>query len=320
MKTITTAIADVARARFARAALLGAAFGFAGSAHADTVVADTLLRIETLLGVKGTYLDAEQVFKITRPRTDLPVQVDRRVMQPFVGLSTWVAFRHGGRADMILMGDIVVFEDEINPVMSELLDGGVSVTALHNHFLFDRPKVYFMHIGGEGSLDALADTVRHALDRIARIRAERPQPAEDFGGVPLAPGNAIDGGPISARLGASGQAKDGMYKVVIGREVSMDCGCAVGKEMGVNTWAGFAGTDGDAIVDGDFAVLEPELQPVLKSLRAGNINIVAIHHHMVGETPRTLFLHSWGRGTTDALATTLRAALDAQARQSGAAR
>ena len=111
-----------------------------------------------------------------------------------------------------------------------------------------------------------------------------------------------------------------MYKVVIGREVTMDCGCAIGKEMGVNTWAGFAGTDGDAIVDGDFAVLESELQPVLKALRAGNIDIVAIHHHMIGETPRTLFLHYWGRGTTAALAATLRAALDTQAPRAGEVR
>ena len=307
-------------ARACAGVALAAQLAFTAGVHAETTTAETLSRIEALTGVKGAYLDAEDVFKITRPRTDIPVQVDRRVMQPFVGLSTWVAFRHGGRADMMLMGDIVVFEDEINPVMSELLDGGVGVTALHNHFLFDRPKVYFMHIGGEGALDALAGTVRHALDRIARIRAERPQPAEDFGGVPLAAGNAIDGGPISARLGAPGQAKDGMYKVVIGREVTMDCGCPIGKEMGVNTWAGFAGTDGDAIVDGDFAVLESELQPVLKALRAGNIDIVAIHHHMIGETPRTLFLHYWGRGTTAALAATLRAALDTQAPRAGEAR
>ena len=113
-------------------------------------------------------------------------------------------------------------------------------------------------------------------------------------------------------LRAPGQAKDGMYKVVIGREATMECGCVAGKEMGINTWAGFAGSDDDALVDGDFAVREPELQDVLKALRAGNINIVSIHHHMVGETPRTLFLHYWGRGKATALAATLRTALDAQ--------
>jgi hypothetical protein len=212
----------------------------------------------------------------------------------------------------MLMGDIVVFEDEINPVMSVLLEGGVAVTALHNHFLYDDPKVYFMHIGGEGSVESLAPTIHGALATIAAIRAERPRPALDTGIEPPPSASAISGDSISAVLRTPGQAKDGMYKVVIGREVMMECGCPAGKEMGVNTWAGFAGTDDDALVDGDFAVRESELQAVLKTLRGGGINIVSIHHHMVGETPRTLFLHYWGRGRAKDLATTLRAALDTQ--------
>jgi hypothetical protein len=295
-----------------RAALVAAVLSGAGFTHASATATETLKRIETLTGLKGTYIESEGVFKVTQPRTDVAVRVDRWPLQPFVGLSTWVAFTRGGRFETMLMGDIVVFEDEINPVMSVLLDGGVAVTALHNHFLYDDPKVYFMHIGGEGTVESLAPTIRGALATIAAIRAERPRPALDSGIEPPPPVSAISGGRISAVLRTPGQAKDGMYKVVIGREVTMECGCTAAKEMGVNTWAGFAGTDDDALVDGDFAVRESELQAVLKALRGGGINIVSIHHHMVGETPRTLFLHYWGRGRAEALAGALRAALDAQ--------
>ena len=124
--------------------------------------------------------------------------------------------------------------------------------------------------------------------------------------------NSITAKPIEAIFGVAGQGKDGMVKVVIGRSAKMSCGCEVGKEMGVNTWAGFAGGDDNAVVDGDFAVLEEELQPVLKSLRQSGINIVAIHHHMTGETPRTLFLHYWGKGKAAELAQAIKAALGAQ--------
>lgn len=117
---------------------------------------------------------------------------------------------------------------------------------------------------------------------------------------------------MDATLGAKGQAKDGMYKAVIGRTTKMPCGCEMGKEMGVNTWAAFAGADDNAVVCGDFCVLEKELQPVLKSLRAEGINIVAIHHHMTMEEPRFLFLHYWGRGPAAKLATSLKKTLDLQ--------
>jgi len=152
--------------------------------------------------------------------------------------------------------------------------------------------------------------VRAALDKVKEIRAAKPELSKSFG-RPFAPAeNAISGDRAEAVLGVKGQAKDGMFKVVIGRKAKMECGCEVGKEMGVNTWAAFAGTNDDALVDGDFVVLESELQPVLKSLRKDGINIVAIHHHMTGETPRYLFLHYWGRGTVSELAQAVKNALD----------
>jgi hypothetical protein len=196
--------------------------------------------------------------------------------------------------------------------MSVALDNGLAVTALHNHFFYDEPKVYFMHISGAGDGGKLATAVRKVWDKIKDIRAANSKPAATFGSIALPPTNSISGGTIESVLGVKGQANNGMFKVVIGRTTKMPCGCEMGKDMGVNTWAAFAGADDNAVVDGDFAVLEGELQPVLKSLRHDGINIVAIHSHMTQENPRILFLHYWGRGKTDDLAKSLKAALATQ--------
>jgi hypothetical protein len=238
--------------------------------------------------------------------------VDGWKMPPFMGLTTWAAFIVGKQAEAMVAGDLVLFEDEVNPVMSALFENGVGVTALHNHFFFDEPKVYFMHIAGEGTVEKLASGVKAALAKQKEIRTAKPQPARVFGSVFAPATNFITGKTVEDILGVKGQANNGMFKVVIGREAKMPCGCAMTKEMGVNTWAAFAGTDDNAVVDGDFAVLEDELQPVLKSLRAEGINIVAIHHHMTHEEPRILFLHYWGKGRAESLAGSLRKTLDVQ--------
>jgi len=267
-------------------------------------------KIEQVTGLKGALNEAEGVFKVTSPRTDVKVSVDGYAMPPFMGLTSWAAFKSGTKVNAMVMGDLVLFQDEVNSVMSVLLDNGVSVTALHNHFFYDDPKVYFMHIGGEGDAEKLATGVRKALDKVKEIRAAAPVPATGFGGKPLQTPSTITAKSIDEILGVKGQAKDGMYKAVIGRTVKMACGCEVGKEMGVNTWAAMAGSDDNAIVDGDFVVQESELQAVLKSLRGSGINIVAIHHHMIEETPKMIFLHYWGKGDAPALAKAVKAALD----------
>jgi hypothetical protein len=269
-------------------------------------------RIETLTGLKGSWNAAEGVFKVTAPRNDLPVTVDGWKMPPFMGLTTWAAFIEGKQAEAMVAGDLVLFEDEVNPVMSALFEHGVGVTALHNHFFFDEPKVYFLHIGGESTVEKLAGGVKAALAKQKEIRTAKPQPARVFGSAFAPTTNSITGKTIKDILGVKGQANSGMFKVVIGREAKMPCGCAMTKEMGVNTWAAFAGTDDKAVVDGDFAVLEDELQAVLKSLRAEGINIVAIHHHMTHEEPRILFLHYWGKGRAESLAGSLKKTLDVQ--------
>lgn len=269
-------------------------------------------RIDTLTGLKGAWNEAEKVHKVSQPRNDLPVSIDGWTMPPFMGLTSWAAFSEGGTSEVMVAGDLVLFEDEVNPVMSAALNSGLSVTALHNHFFFDQPRVYFMHIGGEGTVQQMASGVKAALGKQKEIRAAQAQPAKAFGSAFAPSKNAITGATIDSALGTKGQANNGMFKVVIGREVKMPCGCVMTKEMGVNTWASFAGTDDNAVVDGDFAVLEDELQPVLKSLRAEGINVVAIHHHMTHEQPRMLFLHYWGRGSVEKLTTGLKKTLAAQ--------
>jgi len=266
--------------------------------------------IEQASGLKGQVIAEEKVFKIGKPRTDVKIQVDQWSMAPFMGLGSWAAFTpgHGGA---MMMGDTVVFEDEVNPVMSAAFDAGLEVTALHNHFFFDEPKVYFMHIGGMGDAKTLAAGVKKVYDKIAEIRAANPSPVKSFAGKIGSP-SSITAAPLEEALGSKGQSNQGMFKIVIGRTASMH-GVPVGKEMGINTWAAFAGSDTAAFVDGDFAMLENELQPVLRTMRKEGINIVAIHQHMSQEQPRYLFLHYWGKGKAGDLARSLKRVLDVQA-------
>jgi len=266
--------------------------------------------IEQASGLKGQVIAEEKVFKIGKPRTDVKIAVDQWSMAPFMGLGSWAAFTpgHGGA---MMMGDTVLFEDEVNPVMSAAFDAGLEVTALHNHFFFDEPKVYFMHIGGTGDAKTLAAGVKKVYDKIAEIRAANPSPIKSFPGKIDSP-SSITAAPLEEALGVKGQSNQGMFKIVIGRTASMH-GVSVGKEMGINTWAAFAGSDNAAFVDGDFAMLENELQPVLRAMRKEGINIVAIHQHMSQEQPRYLFLHYWGKGKAGDLARSLKRVLDAQA-------
>ena len=268
--------------------------------------------IESITGIKGVLNQKENTFKVSRPRTDVAISVEQVKLAPFMGFTSWAAFTPGMKDRIMVMGDMVLFEDEVNPVMSTALDKGLEVTALHNHFFFDEPKVYFMHIGGEGSVNTLAEAVRAIFDKVKEIRTANPQPTKSFGLGQLPEKNSIDGEAIGQVFGQKGDAKDGMYKVTIGRETRMVCGCTVGNTMGINTWAAFAGTSDDALVVGDFVMLENELQTVLKTLRANAINIVAIHQHITGENPRMIFLHYYGRGKALALAQAVKSAINTQ--------
>lgn len=264
--------------------------------------------IDQLTRLKGKLNEKEGVYRVTFPRADVKIAVDGWTMPPFMGLGTWAAFMKGAHREAMVMGDTVVFEDEVNPVMSVAFENGLSVTALHNHFFFDHPKVYFMHIGGEGTTEQLATAVRKVYDKIEEIRAANPAPKDSFGATAMPEKNSISAEPLNAIFGMSGDVNNGMVKFTIGRPATMH-GVKVDKDMGVNTWAAFAGTDENAVVDGDFAVTEDELQPALKALRGAGINIVAIHSHMTHENPRILFFHYLGRGKAQDLATSIKAAL-----------
>ncbi len=268
-------------------------------------------RIDEITGAKGVYTAAEDAHRVSFPRTDVKVAVDRWPMHPFMGLTSWAAFTSDGAGGALVMGDLVLFEDEVNPVISAALAGGLEVTALHNHFFFDSPRVMFMHIGGHGPVEKLAAGVRKALDQVKEIRAAHPAPAAQFSGPPAPEKSSISAGPIDGILGVKGQVNNGMYKMAIGRQARMH-GRTLDNQMGVNTWAAFAGSDDNAFVDGDFAMLTSELQGVLRALRRAGINVVAIHNHMTHEEPQYLFLHYWGKGKAADLARGLKAALDTQ--------
>ena len=257
-------------------------------------------KIDQITGLKGKFNEKEGVYKVTYPRNDVKVVVDGWPMPPFMGLGTWAAFTAAPDGAMV-MGDTVLFEDEVSAAMTAALDNGLNVTALHNHFFFDHPKVYFMHIEGEGTVDKLAGAIRKVYDTIKEVRAGNPQPKDSFGAEALPEKNSINSAPLSEIFGRQGESKDGMVKFSIGHPAKMH-GVTLGNDIGVNTWAAFAGSDNNAIVDGDFAVTEDELQPVLRSLLKEKIKIVAIHQHMTHEEPRIMFFHYWGRGTAKDLA------------------
>ena len=283
--------------------ILTIAIIFAAFIYASVAADLNTARIDELTGLKGKMNEKEGVYKVTLPRGDVKVVVDGWSMPPFMGLGTWAAFTATNDGAMV-MGDTVLFEDEVNAAMSAALDNGLSVTALHNHFFFDRPKVFFMHIEGEGPLEKLASAVKKVYDTTKAIRGPDPKPAESFsvvGQTSLPDKSSITAAPLNEIFGVQGEAKDGMVKFTIGRPAKMH-GATIDKEMGVNTWAAFAGSDDNAVVDGDFAVTEDELQPVLKSLLKNKINIVAIHQHMTHEEPRIMFFHYWGRGSAKDLA------------------
>jgi hypothetical protein len=263
-------------------------------------------KIDQITGLKGKLSEKESVYKITWPRGDVKVVVDGWTMPPFMGLGTWAAFTETKDGAMV-MGDTVLFEDEVNPAMTTALDNGLNVTALHNHFFFDHPKVFFMHIEGEGSVDQLASAVKKMYDAIKQVRAGSAQPKESFGANPLPDKNSVSPDPLNKIFGLSGDINNGMVKFTFGRPATMH-GVKIDNTMGVNTWAAFAGSDDNAVVDGDFAVTEDELQAVLKSLVKQKIYIVAIHQHMTHEQPRMMFFHYWGRGRAKDLAENIKSA------------
>jgi len=245
------------------------------------------------------------VLKVNIPRSDVTVTVANvRTPTPF-GFGGWIAMTKGSGGMEVMMGDLVLLQEEVNPVMSALLDNGVEVTALHNHFFWDNPRMYYMHVHGHGSAADLARKVKPALDLIGK------QPAASPGGPAPAAAGSLDTARIAQIVGRTGEQNGEVYKITVGRDdlkVS-EMGAPINARMGLNTWAAFVGTNEKAAIAGDVAMLAKEVTPVLKALRANGLDVVAIHHHMTGTEPTIFFLHYWGTGPIEKLAAGFKAAL-----------
>jgi len=244
------------------------------------------------------------VLKVNVPRNDLHVTIAGQSTPTPFGFGGWVAMTKGEDGTEVLMGDLVLTQDEVNPVMSALLDHGIEVTALHNHFFFEEPRVYFMHIHGHGEAMNLARSIKPALDLLPRPPAAAPAAA------PAGPTfNLV---ALDKIVGHQGEALGPVYKFTLGRDDLnlKEHGASINVRMGLNSWAAFAGNESDAQIAGDIAMRESEVNAVLKALRSHKLNVVAIHHHMLGTQPAVIFLHYWGRGNPEDLAAGFRAALD----------
>lgn len=255
---------------------------------------------------------ADGVVRIGWSRTDVPVSIDGLEFPPAAGLGSWAAFKALPSGGVMVMGDTVVFEDEISPAMDAAFAHGLEITALHNHFVFDRPPAYFMHVGGHGkSAEALAEGVKAMWDGIKAVRKERRVPAERFPGKPPKITGEYDVAALEKILDAKAGRNGDVLKFTFGRTASMH-GTSFGATMGLATWTAFSGNAKRAVVDGDFAMTADEVQPVMHALRDAGIHIVALHNHMIGEAPPYFFLHYWGKGDPKELARGIKAALDTQ--------
>jgi len=256
----------------------------------------------TFLGRSGDF--KANVLKVNIPRNDLHVNIAGQPTPTPFGFGGWVAMTKGDGGTEVLMGDLVLTQDEVNPVLSTLLDHGIEVTALHNHFFFDEPRIYFMHVHAHGDALSLAKAIKPALDLIPRPPASPPAAA------PAGP--AFNIVTLDKIVGQKGEALGPVYKFTLGRDDLnlKEHGASINARMGLNSWAAFAGNESDAQIAGDIAMRESEVNPVLKALRSHKLNIVAIHHHMLGTQSPVIFLHYWGRGNPEELAAGFRAALD----------
>jgi hypothetical protein len=266
--------------------------------------------VDAALGKKGKYIEAEGVYTIPLPHNDLKMSVKgEHVPIPF-GFGGWVSFKHtvDGKS-AVLMSDSVLLQEEVNPLISAAQENGLEVGAIHNHFFYEEPRIFYMHLHGMGSVSDLA--IRYA----AAIKATKIFPANQppAGPPPVRTGKEIFDLPTLDKIvGYKGVVNGPTFKYTIGRSdlTVMAMGTEMTAAIGLNTWAAFTGTAEAAHIAGDVAMLEPEINPVIKTLRKNGIEIVALHHHMLGDEPRIIFLHYYGRGPATTLAEGFHAALN----------
>ena len=274
------------------------------SASAQDIPAEYQQVLSTL-GKQGDFKD--NVLKVNIPRNDVKVTVAGVSTPTPFGFGGWVAMTKGDGGHQVLMGDLVLLQDEVNPVMTALLDNGFDVTALHNHFFWDEPRMYYMHVHGHGTPADLAQKLRPALALIGKSTSGSASPAA----AAPAP-NALNTAKLAEIVGSQGEQNGAVYKFTLGRSdlKVVEMGATINARMGLNTWAAFTGTNEKAAIAGDVAMLESEVTPVLKALRKNGLDVVAIHHHMTADRPMIVFLHYWGTGPAEKLASGFKAAVN----------
>jgi len=260
-----------------------------------------------IVGKTGDY--KSNVLKINVPRNDLHVKIAGYAVPTPFGFGGWFAMTKGDGGEEVMMGDLVLTQDEVNPVMSALLEHGLEVTALHNHFFWEDPRVFFMHIHGHGKAVDLANQIKPALDLIGQAK---PSESGGHGASTAAKQGTLDTDRIAKIVGHAGEQNGPVYKITVGRDDLdvKEMGATINARMGLNSWAAFVGSNDDAAVAGDVAMLATEVTPTLKALRSHGLDVVAIHHHMINSRPVIIFLHYWGRGPAEKLATGFKAGLD----------
>jgi hypothetical protein len=288
------------------ALMFGITFGVSGAISAGAFAQDIPSDYQGVLKSldrKGDFKAG--VLKVNVPRNDLKMTVQGFSTPTPFGFGGWIAMTKAGDGSDVMMGDLVLLQEEVNPVLSALLENGIDVTALHNHFFWDDPHVYYMHVHGMGKAADLARRVKPGLDLIGKVKPEAGSPASTSG-------TALDTAKLTKIVAHEGEQSGAVYKITVGRDdLGMkEHGAVINARMGLNTWAAFVGTQEDAAIAGDVAMLESEVTPVLKALRKNGLDVVAIHNHMTGDRPVVIFLHYWGRGPAEKLATGFKAALD----------
>jgi len=287
-------------------AMLITSIGAIGRISIAQEVPSDYQQVMKIVGKQGDY--KANVLKVNIPRNDLHIKIAGYPVPTPFGFGGWFAMTKGDGSEDVVMGDLVLTQEEVNPVMSALLDHGLEVTALHNHFFWDEPRVFFMHIHGHGKALDLANDLKPAIDLIGQ---SKPAGAGQTPGTPPKQ-STLDTEKIAKIVGHAGEQNGPVYKITVGRDDLdvKEMGAKINSRMGLNTWAAFVGTNGDAAVAGDIAMLENEVNPVLKALRSNGLDVVAIHHHMINTHPMIIFLHYWGRGPAEKLATGFKAAVD----------
>ncbi len=291
--------------------------GGAQGRRTPPLTADDNAGVEQALGKKGSLVADQAVYTVPLPRNDLKVTLRGEPVPIPFGFGGWVSFKKtlDGR-QTVLMSDVVLLQEEVNAVLSAAQENGLEISAIHNHFFYEEPRIFYMHVHGMGELGRLARAYSAAV-RPAKIHpANQPPP----GPPPARTGREIFDLPrLDAIMKYQGVVNGPTYKYTIGRAdlTVLAMGAEITAAIGLNSWASFAGSMERAHVAGDVAMLEPEVNPVIRALRRNGLEIVALHHHMLGEQPRMVFLHYYGTGPAEQLARGFRAALDELGRAAG---